>query len=57
VINTIKCKRTGEGLAFKLGGGLCLCRPGDCAIAGPEPEKSVVNVDRPFPTYAPVNPK
>ena len=30
-MNVIRCKRTGEGLAMRLGGGSCLC-PKECEL-------------------------
>lgn len=33
VENAVYCKRTGEGIALKLGGGVCVCRSSaDCCV-------------------------
>lgn len=32
--NTIRCRRYGHALAQKIGGGECLCSPGECRDRG-----------------------
>lgn len=37
--NTVRCKRDGHSLAYRLGGGECACAsPAECADNAPEPE-------------------
>jgi len=32
--NQIRCRETGEALAYKLGGGVCVCVHGECRERG-----------------------
>lgn len=40
-MNTVRCQRTGESFAIKLGGGWCVCPSvEECRLAEPKPDNT-----------------